>query len=36
MFLVLDLITVIASYNKGMRDMLKTPPARIIPAFVPN
>ncbi len=34
MFPELDLVTVITSHNKGMGDMLKTLPQRIIPAFV--
>jgi CubicO group peptidase (beta-lactamase class C family) len=33
MFPDLDLIAVITSHNKGMGDMLKTLPQRIIPAF---
>ena len=34
MFPELDLVVVITSHNKGMGDMLKTLPQRIIPAFV--
>lgn len=34
MFPELDLVAVVTSHNKGMGDMLKTLPQRIIPAFV--
>jgi hypothetical protein len=34
MFPELDLFVVITSHNKGMGDMLKTLPKRIIPVFV--
>jgi CubicO group peptidase (beta-lactamase class C family) len=34
MFPELDLITVVTSHDKGMGDMLKTLPQRIIPAFI--
>ena len=33
MFPEVDLIVVITAHNKGMGDMLKTLPQRIIPAF---
>lgn len=36
MFPELDLVAVVTSHNKGMGDMLKTLPHRIIPAFDPN
>ena len=36
MFPELDLVAVVTSHNKGMGDMLKTLPHRIIPAFAPN
>jgi len=36
MFPELDLVTVITSHDKGMGDMLKTLPQRIIPAFIQN
>ena len=34
MFPELDLIAIVTSHNKGMGDMLKTLPERIIPGFL--
>jgi len=36
MFPELALVAVVTAHNKGMGDTLKTLPARIIPAFIPN
>jgi CubicO group peptidase (beta-lactamase class C family) len=36
MFPELDLVTVVTSHDKGMGNMLKTHPQRVIPAFVAN